>query len=539
MNKIMFKISSNVLFAQILNKDMPKEDLNKTNIIDTRELVFSEYYIKQNLDLVSSFLNVIIIKRKISKVIVKDFEIIGPVLDIIKSIPNIKDLSIVSDVLINYDVFLKLLENNYLEKIDCYDFPKILLDRLDVNKNIEVKTRTEILFVSNFMKINNLNTYSDIYYKKSIVITNPFKKEDLDDYITFIKINNHLKEIDFKDFDQDAFFNIMNILLLNSKKNIKVILHDFNNLNEVINNVSKFKKDNEKKLTENNINFKINYSDEYKKNNFLKQLNLNFLKISLGGVIIVLLIMIGINYYKNYVDEQNYLGIENNLKEIIKNNQAEVEDVPDIDIIEPDENDTTTTSKTTTVYDIQYEKVFSSLLEINKDTTGWITVNNTKIDYPVVQAKDNDYYLKRDYNGVKNRHGWIFMDYRNNIDELDENTIIYGHNLANQTMFGTLRYALNQGWYTKSKNQVITFNTLKSNMKWQIFSVYTIPVTNDYLDVTFASTEQYQSFIDMITARSIYDFQQTVTTNDKILTLSTCANGHDNRLVVHAKLIQE
>ena len=535
----MFKISSNVLFAQILNKDMPKEDLNKTNIIDTRELVFSEYYIKQNLDLVSSFLNVIIIKRKISKVIVKDFEIIGPVLDIIKSIPNIKELSVVPDVLINYDTFLKLLENNYLKKIDCYDFPKILLDRLDVNKNIEIKTRTEILFVSNFMKINNLNTYSDIYYKKSIVITNPFKKEDLDDYITFIKINNHLKEIDFKDFDQDAFFNIMNILLLNSKKNIKVILHDFNNLNEVINNVSKFKKENEKKLIENNINFKINYSDEYKKNNFLKQLNLNFLKISLGGVIIVLLIMIGINYYKNYVDEQNYLGIENNLKEIIKNNQAEKEEIPDIDIIEPDENDTTTTSKTTTVYDIQYEKVFSSLLEINKDTTGWITVNNTKIDYPVVQAKDNDYYLKRDYNGVKNRHGWIFMDYRNNIDELDENTIIYGHNLANQTMFGTLRYALNHGWYTKSKNQVITFNTLKSNMKWQIFSVYTIPVTNDYLDVTFATTEQYQNFIDMITARSIYDFQQTVTTNDKILTLSTCANGHDNRLVVHAKLIQE
>ena len=208
MNKIMFKISSNVLFAQILNKDMPKEDLNKTNIIDTRELVFSEYYIKQNLDLVSSFLNVIIIKRKLSKVIVKDFEIIGPVLDIIKSIPNIKELSVVPDVLINYDTFLKLLENNYLEKIDCYDFPKILLDRLDVNKNIEVKTRTEILFVSNFMKINNLNTYSDIYYKKSIVITNPFKKEDLDDYITFIKINNHLKEIDFKDFDKDAFFNI-------------------------------------------------------------------------------------------------------------------------------------------------------------------------------------------------------------------------------------------------------------------------------------------------------------------------------------------
>ena len=254
----------------------------------------------------------------------------------------------------------------------------------------------------------------------------------------------------------------------------------------------------------------------------------------------VIIFMIGINYYKNYVDEQHYLGIENNLKEIIKVNQKKTEEENPLDVIEPgDEDLTTTTTTTTTVYDIQYEKVFSTLQEINKDTIGWLTVNNTRIDYPVVQAKDNDYYLRRDYYQNKNRHGWIFMDYRNNPDELNENTIIYGHNLANQTMFGTLRYALNSYWYKKSANQIITFNTPNENMKFQIFSIYTIPTTNDYLDITFPTTDAYQAYIDLVKGRSIYDFNIEVTTDDKILTLSTCANGNDKRLVIHAKLIKE
>lgn len=91
----------------------------------------------------------------------------------------------------------------------------------------------------------------------------------------------------------------------------------------------------------------------------------------------------------------------------------------------------------------------------------------------------------------------------------------------------------------KSANQIITFNTPKENMKFQIFSIYTIPTTNDYLDITFPTTDAYQSYIDLVKGRSIYDFNIEVTTGDKILTLSTCANGNDKRLVIHAKLIKE
>ena len=200
MIKIVFKIYGNSINAYKLLKDTPKEDLNKTNVIDTKELVFSDIYIKNNLDLVSSFLNVIIIKRKINTACVKDFELTSVVLDIIKTIPDITNLIIKADEIINYDIFLKLLENNYLENLEVYDFPRILLDRLDTNKKIVVKTRTEILFVSNFMKVNNLNTYSDIYYKKNIIISF-LTKEDQNDLITFIKINKYLKEITFKTFN--------------------------------------------------------------------------------------------------------------------------------------------------------------------------------------------------------------------------------------------------------------------------------------------------------------------------------------------------
>lgn len=539
MIKIVFKVNGNCINAYKLIKDTPKEDFNKTNVIDTKELVFSDVYIKNNLELVSSFLNVIIIKRKINTVCIRDFELITVILDIINTIPNITNLIIKPDESINYDIFLKLLDNNYLENLEVYDFPRILLDRLDTNKKIVVKTRTEILFVSNFMKVNNLNTYSDIYYKKNIVISD-FTSDDKNDIVTFIKINKYLKEINFKNFSVSAFDFMMNLLIQNAKEDIKISF-EYDNLKDTdINVISKYKKVNERLLLNANITFKINYSEEYRRNNLFKQININFIKVSLGAVILVIIFMIGINYYKNYVDEQHYLGIENNLKEIIKVNQKKTEEENPLDVIEPgDEDLTTTTTTTTTVYDIQYEKVFSTLQEINKDTVGWLTVNNTRIDYPVVQAKDNDYYLRRDYYQNKNRHGWIFMDYRNNPDELNENTIIYGHNLANQTMFGTLRYALNSYWYKKSANQIITFNTPNENMKFQIFSIYTIPTTNDYLDITFPTTDAYQAYIDLVKGRSIYDFNIEVTTDDKILTLSTCANGNDKRLVIHAKLIKE
>lgn len=544
MNKIVFKIVKNEIIVSLLNKDF-KENLNNTNVINTKETYFSINYINENVELVSSFLNVIIIKNNIHKFIVNNEEATLITLKIIKNINKIDEIYLNYDNTLKYDEFIELLNNNYLKVINLFDIPNYLLEMIDVNKNLKVTIRNEILFTSNFMEINNINTYSDIFYKKEIYI-NEFKDRDYLDFDSFIQINKYLKIINFNYFSKRQFDYIFNKLIKLNLKNIKINFNEGNiNIQNVVEYINKVKKEKEDFILTNNINFKINYSKEFKKNNMFKQINLNFIKISLLFVILSVTLMMSVNLYRNYSDTKKYDDIENDLQkvkldlDIPENNNHD----KDITVIEPNDDDkervtlTTTTTTTTTIYDVKYEKVFEKLKEINNDTVGWLTVNNTKIDYPVVQSTDNDYYLYRDYYKNKNRHGWIYMDYRNNIEDLSDNTIIFGHNLANQKMFGTLRYVTNPSWYKKSSNQIITFNTTKATMKWQIISIYKIPVTNDYLVANFASSEDKLNFLDMITQRSIYDFNATYDENTKIITLSTCSNGSKDRLVVHAKLI--
>ena len=544
MNKIVFKIVKNEIIVSLLNKDF-KENLNNTNVINTKETYFSINYINENVELVSSFFNVIIIKNNIHKFIVNNEEATLITLKIIKNINKIDEIYLNYDNTLKYDEFIELLNNNYLKVINLFDIPNYLLEMIDVNKNLKVTIRNEILFTSNFMEINNINTYSDIFYKKEIYI-NEFKDRDYLDFDSFIQINKYLKIINFNYFSKRQFDYIFNKLIKLNLKNIKINFNEGNiNIQNVVEYINKVKKEKEDFILTNNINFKINYSKEFKKNNMFKQINLNFIKIYLLFVILSVTLMMSVNLYRNYSDTKKYDDIENDLQkikldlDIPENNNHD----KDITFIEPNDDDkervtlTTTTTTTTTIYDVKYEKVFEKLKEINNDTVGWLTVNNTKIDYPVVQSTDNDYYLYRDYYKNKNRHGWIYMDYRNNIEDLSDNTIIFGHNLANQKMFGTLRYVTNPSWYKKSSNQIITFNTTKANMKWQIISIYKIPVTNDYLVANFASSEDKLNFLDMITQRSIYDFNATYDENTKIITLSTCSNGSKDRLVVHAKLI--
>lgn len=544
MNKIVFKIVKNEIIVSLLNKDF-KENLNNTNVINTKETYFSINYINENVELVSSFLNVIIIKNNIHKLIVNNEEATLISLKIIKNINKIDEIYLNYDNTLKYDEFIEILNNNYLKVINLFDIPNYLLEMIDVNKNLKVTIRNEILFTSNFMEINNINTYSDIFYKKEIYI-NEFKDRDYLDFDSFIQINKYLKTINFNYFSKRQFDYIFNKLIKLNLKNIKINFNEGNiNIQNVVEYINKVKKEKEDFILTNNINFKINYSKEFKKNNMFKQINLNFIKISLLFVILSVTLMMSVNLYRNYSDTKKYDNIENDLQkikldlDIPENNNHD----KDITFIEPNDDDkervtlTTTTTTTTTIYDVKYEKVFEKLKEINNDTVGWLTVNNTKIDYPVVQSTDNDYYLYRDYYKNKNRHGWIYMDYRNNIEDLSDNTIIFGHNLANQKMFGTLRYVTNPSWYKKSSNQIITFNTTKANMKWQIISIYKIPVTNDYLVANFASSEDKLNFLDMITQRSIYNFNATYDENTKIITLSTCSNGSKDRLVVHAKLI--
>lgn len=177
----------------------------------------------------------------------------------------------------------------------------------------------------------------------------------------------------------------------------------------------------------------------------------------------------------------------------------------------------------------------NKLKTFNPDTIGFIKVMGTNINYPFVQTKDNDYYLNRSYDKTYNNAGWIFLDYRNN-EFNDKNTIIYGHGRINGTMFGSLKDTLKSSWQSNKDNYIIKISTEKENSIWQIFSVYKIATTSDYLQTTFTDIE-FESFINLIKGRSSYNFETNVTNEDKVLTLSTCYNDND-KMVVHAKLIK-
>ena len=183
---------------------------------------------------------------------------------------------------------------------------------------------------------------------------------------------------------------------------------------------------------------------------------------------------------------------------------------------------------------------FSELLKRNSDTVGWINVNNTNINYPVVQTNNNDDYLHKAFDGSKNQAGWIFADYRNDMENFDKNTIIYGHSRLNKTMFGSLFNVLNESWYSNKYNQIIRFSTPTENTMWQVFSVYKINLESYYLQVDFDNDSQYLEFLNTLKSRSKYNFNVSLNENDKIITLSTCSDAAGTgRIVLHAKLIKK
>lgn len=172
------------------------------------------------------------------------------------------------------------------------------------------------------------------------------------------------------------------------------------------------------------------------------------------------------------------------------------------------------------------------LRERNPDAVAWLTVGGTRIDYPVVQAADNDFYLTHDFERQSTPAGWIFADFRSEWHPLLDNTILYGHGRQDGTMFGTLSEVQQGTW--AAAGHTITLSTDAGTTSWQVFSAYTIPVTDDYLAVSFNTAAERQAYVTRASARSVRDFGAPVPENAPILTLSTCGPGDTTRVVVHA-----
>ncbi len=226
----------------------------------------------------------------------------------------------------------------------------------------------------------------------------------------------------------------------------------------------------------------------------------------------------------------NIPEVPNPTKDKTDNNIDEVNNIPN--------ENTNIEENTSNSQNENYLLDFSNLLNTNSDTVAWIKINNTKVDFPVVKSQDNNYYLKHNFNKEYNSAGWIFADYRNKFDGTDKNIIIYGHNRRNGSMFSSLNNALEKSWYSNEENQYITLYTPQTTYKYQIFSIYKIPSSEFDSTTEFQSDEQFQNFINSSLEKSVYDFNMEITPADNILTVYTCANNNQYRIIIQAKSIK-
>lgn len=185
----------------------------------------------------------------------------------------------------------------------------------------------------------------------------------------------------------------------------------------------------------------------------------------------------------------------------------------------------------------KYDINFDILKEKNKDTIGWLKVKGTNIEYPVVQYSNNSYYIDHNYENKYNYAGWIFADYKNKMDGTDKNIVIYGHNIKDGSMFGSLKNILKDEWQENEENRYIILETENESTLYKVFSVYKIEAEEYYLKTNFSSEKEFKSFVDTIKQRSVKEFEEDVGEDDTILTLSTCADNNKYRVVLHAKKI--
>ena len=180
------------------------------------------------------------------------------------------------------------------------------------------------------------------------------------------------------------------------------------------------------------------------------------------------------------------------------------------------------------------------VIAANEDTVGWIKVEDTVIDYVVVQGEDNDEYLHKGFYGEYNSAGTIFLDYRNEIGGKRQNYVVYGHRMKDDSMFGELGEYLDYGFY--QQHPTFTFITADAEYDCEIFAIYRCTTEVDYCQPTFASDEDMLDYVKDCKNLSEHKMAVEVTADDTIITLSTCDYALDpdlGRLVVHAKLIEK
>jgi sortase B len=524
MIKILIQVKDNSMHFKV-RKKLKNEYRNmlNTNIISDNEILFSDEYILDNLKIVSSFLNQLAVQSGVNIVVIEVEDIISLVLSLVKNIPTIDSIILANESPLNYKDCEKIQSIKHIKSLNCYFLPQFMLEGLN-RKGIIVESRSEILTFSEFMEMNSLNSLSSIYYKSTLIIQLPMSKLDMEDFENFCSINNnYLKTIHLKYLNIADLEFILTTLKAYKKRNIKIVIHEDKITPEILSYLQKYKEKQSKKTK---IYIRVAYSTRFIEENLLLQTNVNILKTCCLFAILIITCVFGYVFYDNYKVAKEVEGIQNNIRYIM--------DTTDTTELVNNINELNANTEL-----VVQNKEIVSLTTTNKESVGWLKVPNTNIDYAVVQHSDNEYYLKHSFDRRPSNAGWVFMDYRNDPVNLDDNTIIYAHNrYSNGTMFGTLGYALKKDWYSKEENLFITFSTIYKKYTFRIFSVYKTPYTIDYLTIQFYDALERLDFYNMLKNRSINNFGVNLVSKDKIITLSTCSDD-GGRIVVHGVLVKE
>lgn len=175
-----------------------------------------------------------------------------------------------------------------------------------------------------------------------------------------------------------------------------------------------------------------------------------------------------------------------------------------------------------------------ALLEINSDSEGYMVIPALNICLPVVQGSDNNFYLTHAVTGEYSGNGTLFIDYR--IEEGLEaaNTIIYGHAMKNGSMFGSLYKLKNASFFNTGSNDTFYIYTGNNIYTYRIYSIHTTPAVSTVYTYSFADDETFNAYIDDMISQSLVTTAVRPNPGDKTMTLSTCTNDDDIRLVVQA-----
>ena len=243
------------------------------------------------------------------------------------------------------------------------------------------------------------------------------------------------------------------------------------------------------------------------------------------------------NEYKAASDEYSDLALliptveattEEKTKEVTstEENQQETEEITTEEVIVP---------APVFMEGVDWQALYNTMYNINNDYEAWIYIADTKINYPIVQGADNDFYLKHTFYKEPVFSASLFIDYRIEGGAEGKNVIVYGHNMRDGSMFAALKKFRNKEF--RQRHPSFSVYTSTGAYEYQVFATYTTSPDSVAYTVGFANDEEFMNYINIVKNWSDVDYGVEVTAEDKIITLSTCVNDNVDRYVVHAKRV--